>query len=118
MSVIRIVADLAADEPRVHARFYQDLLGLEVAMDQGFIVTVQSASQMQPQLSFMNQGGSNAPVPALSIEVDNLDNVYAKARQLKAEIVYPLTEEPWNVRRFFLRDPAGRLINILEHRDI
>ncbi len=31
-------------------------------------------------------------------------------------IVYPVTEEPWGVRRFFAADPDGHVINILSHR--
>ena len=31
-------------------------------------------------------------------------------------IVYPLTDEPWGVRRFFTRDPQGLVINIVSHR--
>ena len=30
-------------------------------------------------------------------------------------IEYALRDEPWGVRRFFLRDPLGRLLNILSH---
>lgn len=26
-----------------------------------------------------------------------------------------VADEPWGVRRFFVRDPFGRLLNILEH---
>ncbi|MGA2287514.1 MAG: VOC family protein, partial [Bradyrhizobium sp.] len=31
-------------------------------------------------------------------------------------IVYPLTDEPWGVRRFFVRDPNGAVINVVSHR--
>ena len=31
------------------------------------------------------------------------------------EIEYGPITEPWGVRRFYVRDPFGRLINILEH---
>jgi hypothetical protein len=29
--------------------------------------------------------------------------------------VHPLTDEPWGVRRFFVRDPSGKVLNILSH---
>jgi hypothetical protein len=32
------------------------------------------------------------------------------------EIVHSLTDEPWGVRRFFVREPNGRVVNILGHR--
>ncbi|REM04562.1 glyoxalase, partial [Mycobacterium tuberculosis] len=30
-------------------------------------------------------------------------------------IAYGPASEPWGVRRFYLRDPLGRLVNILQH---
>jgi uncharacterized glyoxalase superfamily protein PhnB len=33
----------------------------------------------------------------------------------KFKIEYDLTDEPWGVRRFFVRDPFGKLVNILSH---
>ena len=31
-------------------------------------------------------------------------------------ILYDLTDEPWGVRRFYIRDPFGKVVNILSHR--
>ncbi len=31
------------------------------------------------------------------------------------KIEYELTDEPWGVRRFYVRDPFGKLVNILSH---
>ncbi|MEE9434237.1 MAG: VOC family protein [Sphingorhabdus sp.] len=115
MTVLRIVADFQADDPQTESRFYRELLDLDVVMDQAFIVTLASGETMAPQMSLMTEGGSGAPVPAMSIEVDNIDAVYERAKRLNMEIVYTLTEEPWGVRRFFARDPAGRIINLLQH---
>ena len=61
------------------------------------------------------EGGSGTPVPDLSVEVDNLDEIYERARSEGFEIVYPLSDEPWGVRRFHVRDPLGKVINILSH---
>ncbi|HKH31196.1 MAG TPA: VOC family protein [Gaiellaceae bacterium] len=54
--------------------------------------------------------------PDVSIEVDDVDQVYERARAAGAEIVYPLTDEEWGLRRFFVRDPNGAVINVTEHR--
>jgi uncharacterized glyoxalase superfamily protein PhnB len=74
-----------------------------------------SGETAQTQLSIASQGGSGTAVPDLSIEVDDVDAVHARAITLGIEIAYPLTDEPWGVRRFYLIDPAGKLINILAH---
>lgn len=114
--VKRIVADLeVAADPAELAAFYRALFDLDVLMDQGWIVTLGSDELARVQVSLAAEGGSGAPVPALSIEVDDLDAVHARAVADGVEIAYPLTEEPWGVRRFFLRDPAGRLVNVLQH---
>jgi uncharacterized glyoxalase superfamily protein PhnB len=44
---------------------------------------------------------------AMTVHVADVEGVYARARELGYEIVYPLTDEPWGVRRFFVRDPTG-----------
>lgn len=84
-------------------------------MDQGWIITLAGQTQQDIQLSLASEGGAGTPVPTLSIEVDDLDATHARATELGAEITYPLTLEPWGVRRFFLRDPAGHILNILSH---
>ncbi len=33
----------------------------------------------------------------------------------RVDIVHPLTDEAWGVRRFFVRDPDGHVINVLSH---
>ncbi len=111
----RIVPNLPARDPAVLAAFYRDLSGLDVLMEMGFIHTLGGPTGKQSQLSVMSEGGSGAPVPAISIEVDALEPVLERAEQLGAEIAYGPVEEPWGVRRFYLRDPEGSLINILTH---
>ncbi|HWH95884.1 MAG TPA: VOC family protein [Baekduia sp.] len=116
MAVKRIVADLHADDPDASRSFYQDVLGLEVAMDRGWIVTFASPGDRRVQLSVM-AGDASAPVaPDVSVEVDDVDAAHAAAIARGDEIVHPLTDEPWGVRRFFVRDPSGKVINILVHR--
>ena len=117
MTVRRIVANLAAADPARARAFYEQLLDLEVVMDHGWIVTLASGASQAPQLSLASEGGSGTPVPDLSIEVDDVDEIYRRARSQACEIVYDLTDEPWGVRRFFVRDPAGTVLNILSHAE-
>ena len=63
----------------------------------------------------MRQGGSGTPVPDLSIEVDDVDAALAAMKAAGFEIEYGPADEPWGVRRFFVRDPLGKLVNILAH---
>jgi predicted enzyme related to lactoylglutathione lyase len=115
MAVLRIVTNLHAEDPHSAASFYERLLGLKIVMDHGWLLTYASESQMRPQLGIASEGGSGTPVPDLSIEVDNVDEIYARAQAEGLEILYPLTNEPWQVRRFYVRDPLGKVVNILMH---
>jgi catechol 2,3-dioxygenase-like lactoylglutathione lyase family enzyme len=115
MKVIRIVANIEAKKISAAKRFYEGVLGLEVLMDMGWIATYGSQAKMTLQISFMSQGGSGAKVPDLSIEVDDIDEAFKRMKKARFKIEYPLTDEPWGVRRFYVRDPMGRLVNILAH---
>ena len=115
MTVRRIVPNLAAADPRTARAFYESLLDLEVVMDHGWLLTLASEASTTPQLSIATEGGSGTPVPDLSIEVDDVDRIYRRARSAGMEITYDITDEPWGVRRFFLRDPLGNVVNILSH---
>ena len=70
---------------------------------------------MAVQVSFSSQGGSDTPVPDLSIEVDDLDEALNRVQRGKIPVEHGPTSEPWGVRRFYVQDPLGRLINILQH---
>ena len=72
--------------------------------------------KMSVQVGVASQGGSGTPVPDLSIEVDDVDAALRRMRKAKIAIEYGPADEPWNVRRFFVRDPFGRLVNILMHK--
>ena len=116
MAVKRIVCDLHAEDPAATQAFYTDVLGLEVAMDLGWITTFAIPGRPEQQLSVM-AGDASAPVrPHVSIEVDDVDAAHAACVRLGHEIVHPLTDEPWGVRRFFVRDPGGAVLNVLSHR--
>lgn len=115
MKVKRIVANIETREIAAAKSFYQDVLGLELLMDHGWIATYGSQDEMGIQLSFASQGGSNTPTPDLSIEVDDVDAALEGMKRAGFAIEYGPVDEPWGVRRFFVRDPFGKLVNILAH---
>jgi catechol 2,3-dioxygenase-like lactoylglutathione lyase family enzyme len=111
------VANISAADTERARPFYEKVLGLRVVMDHGWIVTFASEATMTPQVSFATEGGSGTPVPDLSIEVDDVDDVHRQMVEAGFTVEYALTNEPWGVRRFFVRDPFGGLVNILAHRE-
>lgn len=53
---------------------------------------------------------------ALSVHAEDVDAAYAEALERGYEIVLPLREETWGVRRFFVRAPDGTVVNVVQHR--
>jgi uncharacterized glyoxalase superfamily protein PhnB len=53
----------------------------------------------------------------VSIKHSDVDAAYARARRMGFEIVHPLCDEPWGIRRFLVRDPHGNVINISRNVD-
>ena len=115
MTVTRIVPNIATEQMDAAKAFYGEVLGMTVGMDHGWIITFIGEGQASPQISFATEGGSGTPVPDLSIEVDNLSMTYQRAVDAGYQPEYGPVTEPWGVRRFFVRDPFGRLLNILSH---
>ena len=115
MKVKRIVANIDTKNIAAAKRFYQNLLGLDLLMDHGWLVTYGSSEKMSVQISIASEGGSGTPVPDLSIDVDDLDAALQRMKKAKIAIEYGPADEPWGVRRFYVRDPFGRLVNILMH---
>ncbi|PLS20899.1 glyoxalase [Amylibacter cionae] len=115
MAVLRIMPDIACDDPAKAEAFYGDIIGMEVLMDMKWIKTLGGGTAAKPQISFMTQGGNDTPVPDISIEVDNLDEVLERCTAAGHQPVYGPAKEDWGVRRFFVHDPFGTLLNVLQH---
>ncbi|WP_350027973.1 VOC family protein [Pedobacter sp. B4-66] len=115
MKVKRIVIDISTQDLDAAKQFYQEILGLELIMDHGWITSYGSDEQQRLQISFAKEGGSGAPIPDLSIEVDDIEEALQRMKEAKIPIEYGPENEPWGVRRFFVRDPFDKLINILAH---
>lgn len=115
MAVERVVPDLASGDLQRARQFYSAVLGLQPVMDHGWIVTLADPETRRCQISLLSHDETATVVPAVSVQVDDVDAAYAAANAAGAEIVHPLTDEPWGVRRFFVRDPDGHVINVLSH---
>jgi catechol 2,3-dioxygenase-like lactoylglutathione lyase family enzyme len=115
VKVKRIVSNVATSDVDKASAFYKEILGLEILMDLGWIRTYGSMSQMTIQVSVMSEGGSGTAVPDMSIEVDDVEEALMRVRQAGIAVEYGPATETWGVRRFYVRDPLGKLINILQH---
>jgi len=95
--------------------FHNDVIGLAGGDGLDWILFF-GTDKREVQLSVMKLDVEAHVHPDVSIEVDDVDAVYERAREAGAEIVYPITDEEWGLRRFFVRDPNGAVINVTQHR--
>jgi len=113
--VKRIVANIHTENIAKAEVFYKTVLGLEILMDHGWITTYGIDQNMGVQISFASEGGSGTLTPDLSIEVDDFEETLNRAKEAGFVIEYGPVIEPWGVKRFYVRDPFGKLVNILCH---
>jgi catechol 2,3-dioxygenase-like lactoylglutathione lyase family enzyme len=113
VTVKRIVPDISYRNPEQMRAFYQEVLGLSAVMDMGWVATMAVDAATRPQLTMMKDMGEEPPI--MSIEVDDVDQAHQAAQDFGATIARDICNEAWGVRRFFVRDPDGNLLNILAH---
>jgi catechol 2,3-dioxygenase-like lactoylglutathione lyase family enzyme len=114
VTISRAVPNIRSERPAETRDFFVDLLGFEVVMDIGWVVTVASPTNPSAQVTIV--GNDDMAAPGISVEVGDVDAAHAKAEEQGFEIVYPLRDEEWGVRRFMLREPSGTVVNVLSHR--
>ena len=118
MRVTGITANLSVADIATASEFYREYLGLSVeVMNLGWVARYAS-SDGQASLQLVTGDISAPQNSVISVHVGSeVDEAYAESRQRGYEIVHPLTDEPWGVRRFFVRAPDGNIINIVSHSD-
>jgi predicted enzyme related to lactoylglutathione lyase len=115
--VTRIIADLRVNDIDAAKRFYTDYLGLSAEeFNMGWVARFTSP-ETGANVQLITRDAAAPEDPVVSVLVHDVDAAYEDAQRLGYEIVYPITTEPWGVRRFFVRDPDGNVLNIVRHRD-
>ena len=118
MRVTRVIANLPVADIATARDFYTDYLGLSVeGFNLGWVARYQS-----PDGNAVVQlvtGDATAPEDSvISVHVGaDVGEAYEEAKRRGYEIVHPLTEEAWGLRRFFVRAPDGNVINMAGHSD-
>ena len=107
------VADIATARD-----FYTDYLGLTVEeFNLGWVARYRSPGG-EAAVQLVTRDATAPHDSVISVHVGSaVDEAYAEAKRRGYEIVHPLTEEPWGVRRFLVRAPDGNVINMVSHRD-
>jgi len=112
--VNRIIAYSVGADDTATRDFYTHVLGLDVAMDDP-VLGLRSADAPAAQVLVLEPGPL---VPRWGIDLgtpEAVDTAHAESVRRGLRVVYPLTDESWGVRRFFVEDPGGTVINVLAH---
>ena len=118
MRVTRVVANLTVADIAAAREFYTGYLGLSVEdFDLGWVARYRSPDG-EAVVQLVTRDATAPHGSAISVHVGaDVDEAYAEAQRRGYEIVHPLTEEEWGIRRFFVRAPDGTVINIAGHSD-
>lgn len=116
MRIRRAVPNVQTERLDESRAFYTDVLGFRTDMDLGWIVGFVSPDVETTQIQLITADATAPVTPQISVEVGDVDEIHRRAEATGQEIVHPLTDEPWGVRRFFVRDPNGVVINVMTHR--
>jgi catechol 2,3-dioxygenase-like lactoylglutathione lyase family enzyme len=116
MAVRRIVAYAGGEELAASRDFYVEVLGMQVTMEDP-VLDLRSPEHPAAEVIVGAQEMQDAQ-PSFGVDVGDpaaVDAIHAEAVSRGLRVVYPLTDEPWGVRRFFVEDPGGTVINVLAH---
>jgi uncharacterized glyoxalase superfamily protein PhnB len=112
--VRRIVPYAGAADVAASRAFYTEVIGLEVSMEEP-VLGLRSPVNRSAQIVVDTV---DDPPPRFGIDVgrpEAVDAAHAEVRRRGLRVVYPLSDEPWGVRRFFVRDPGGTVVSVLAH---
>lgn len=116
MAVKRIVAYAGGDELSASRDFYVEVLGMQVAMEDP-VLDLQSPDTPAAEV-IVGAQEMQGPSPSFGVDVGEpaaVDAAHEEVVRRGLRVVYPLTDEPWGVRRFFVEDPGGTIVNVLAH---
>jgi predicted enzyme related to lactoylglutathione lyase len=117
MRAKRITTNLRVPDIEAAKNFYTDYLGLSTEeFNMGWVARYTSP-ETGVNVQLVTHDATTPEDSVMSVHAEDVDAAYEEAQKLGYEIVYPITTEPWGVRRFFIRAPDGNVINIVRHRE-
>lgn len=101
--------------------FYRELLGLDVVFESGWYTLLRSRTDSKVQLGFVlanhptvpRELGTTTSGVLVSVIVRNVDDVFARAVEMNAKVVWPLCDEAFGQRHFMAADPTGLVVDVI-----
>jgi catechol 2,3-dioxygenase-like lactoylglutathione lyase family enzyme len=103
-----LVPNLPVRDVRASQEWYRDTLGLGInwLWEDNFGSVGEDCVEL-----FLYESDEPRPV-ICSVFVNDVEEIYERARERGGEIVSELELKPWNVREFSIRDPDGNVLRI------
>ena len=114
MKLAQTVPELSVPDVRAAQEYYRDKLGFEIAWfnEAGRIGAVSSGDCA----IFFRESAASAPASTFWMFAENVDGVFEAMKARGADIADPLSDKPWGLRQFTMRDFAGNLFHV--HHDL
>lgn len=117
MNIPRIIPEIRSRDLDATKAFYCGLLGLEVGMEDGAFLMLNSPTHPGAQLTVNDNGHPGLPL-GFAVDVGSADQVqrlYELVTKRGFPLVEPLEDKPWGIRRFSVIDPNGARVTIIGH---
>ncbi len=92
--------------------FWLEALGLQLLDDRGVYIAVGGSSGFAIGIEQAPQGTVSPEGPEITLRVDDVDAVVVRLKSLDIEIEEGPSDQPWQARHAWLRDPDGRRMSI------
>ncbi|GGE95851.1 Glyoxalase/Bleomycin resistance protein/Dioxygenase superfamily protein [Chishuiella changwenlii] len=121
---MKLNAGIITEKLEETKQFYTDVLNFGVTFENEFYLLLHTPKQ-EAEISFLlpnhpsQQSLFHQPFNGkgmyLTIEVDNVDNLYKEIKEKNIDIKIELRDEPWGDRHFAIQDPNGIGIDIVTY---
>lgn len=121
---MKLNAGIITDKLKETKEFYTNILDFGVTFENEFYLLLHTPNR-QAELSFLlSDHPSQEPIfqspyrgsgAYLTIEVQDVDNVYADLKAKNVEMIIELRDEVWGDRHFAIKDPNGLGIDIVTY---
>ena len=121
---MKLNSGIVTEKLKETKKFYLEVLGFGVTFENEFYLLLHTPNQ-DAEISFLLPNHPSQQLlfqkpfagqgMYLTIEVDDVDNVYNDLKNKGVEIKIDIRDEPWGDRHFAIQDPNGIGIDIVKY---
>ncbi|MAU71072.1 MAG: glyoxalase [Pseudozobellia sp.] len=121
---MKLNAGIVTEKMAESKEFYSGLLGFGVTFENEFYLLMHTPNKSAELAFLLPNHPSQQPLfhdkfegrgMFLTIEVDNVDQLYEVFKNKGVEIKIPIRDEPWGDRHFAIEDPNGIGIDVVTY---